>query len=158
MPANFHTRQPALSAILRVLLIFAAWTGPVPYLHCHCSLRTATGEYAARLSEHLRTQHTRTAMYSDEGIGWHFHYCNCNLPGDELGQNGGQRILPGPNCRASIDHAAADQDFARLFAPALDLPDGSATLDDSPAVVPTSFYLNYAASLPLPLRFGVVRC
>lgn len=158
MPANFHTRQPALSAILRVVLIFAAWTGPVPYLHCHASLRSASGDYAARLSEHLLAQHSRSAICCDEAIGWHFHYGNCNLPGDEVGKSGTQRILPGPDCRIGSDHSPVSHDFARLFALALDLPGTAVAADVQPAISASSFYQTYAAALPLPLRFSVVRC
>lgn len=159
------SRPSGLAVLLRLVLLFAAWQGPIPWCHNHPAGTAA--ESTTWLAEHLRSHHgpadqQRRDARSDGLLGWHFHADFPTRPvGDEEPRPGqppaefpassvgslrvadlhsGDRPLP---LRHLLTPVAPGPAFA--FATAL-------------SNAPSNFFAGYAATLPLPLRFCILRC
>ena len=159
-------RSRGSAVLLRLVLLIAAWQGPIPWCHSHAA--QATAESAGWLAEHLQTHHRQThhrqqASPGSGLLGWHFHADFPARPVGEAPQPGqppaefpagtvgggrvadfysGERLIP-----LSQVPAAEDPCLARAYA-----------AERALASSPTGFFDGYAATLPLPLRFCILRC
>jgi hypothetical protein len=146
--------------LLRCCLLLAIWQGPLPWCHCHGVLRADESPSTVTLAAHLQSFHRVVTPYA-ETTGWHWHF------------------LPDPADPDSTD--APDRDDARvpsrlvcdslaevlssLLRPAvatsvaeLDAQRGPTANVAAASEVAVHFYLTFAPTLPMPLRFSVARC
>lgn len=164
--SHFRTRHAGVSRwalVLRCLLLLAAWQGPVPWVHCHGTLAASSDGVSSWLAKHLQAYHPTTAPFSDACFGWHVHYGFPGAPSDDSDE-------PSPNDRDCLPVSVSAQGLSAswlratvetpaLAALPLDLhQDGVGLLVGSPTRHLTSHFFDaFAPSLPLPLRFCVLR-
>ncbi|MEW4453364.1 hypothetical protein AB1L30_11855 [Bremerella sp. JC817] len=152
-----HSHKYArLSVYVRVVLLLAVWTGPLPYFHCHGSLLNAVSMDSLWLFNHLSSSHRDAALCEDVDFGWHIHF---GEPGSEKERRLAAKWLSlggGGTETATVvgDARAIDWLTSPDFSVASALPGSPEPRSCSIG----AFHSTYAVSLPLPLRFGVVRC
>lgn len=165
MPGRRTSRRqratwPKWSALaLRLVLLVAAWQGPIPWCHGHAGLLSQ--DSPAWLGEHLQLYHGGQAGHW-EFLGWHVHADFLRSPiGDDEPPRGSPPEFPVSliaGARAIADAAAPPADAVR-WVPAASGCDGIATQDRCALTVrPHHFFASYASDLPLPLRFSILRC
>ncbi|RCS53899.1 hypothetical protein DTL42_01650 [Bremerella cremea] len=142
---------------LRCFVMFAVWTGPIPYLHCHGALDSVTGTGYVQLAKHLSRHHKCDSSCIAKSYSWHFHLA---VPtGEEEG------TIPPSQCLSAdgmTTNQSSDWDDCQLAASLAHpfLQDKGmcvAPVADS-VFLSRGFYDSYARTLPLPMRFSVVRC
>lgn len=149
-----HLRQRArLSHLLRLVLVLAVWTGPVPYCHCHGTLNDASAQSFDWLGRHLQAYHGTDDLFAEIDFGWHLH-----LPDPVEEDTDQQEWLScwdssktisstGQVCLGGHGYAVA---IRSAYSPTF----GAMTAVGNSR----SFFSSFAPTLPLPLRFGVIRC
>ncbi|PQO41897.1 hypothetical protein C5Y97_02345 [Blastopirellula marina] len=137
--------------------MFAVWTGPIPYLHCHGALDSASEAGFVQLAKHLSRYHKCDATCCSKNYGWHFHMA---VPtSDEDGSVPPTQWLSANAMSTATSSIGDDWQCDRLV-----LPNFLISADFLEASAPgrqylsRSFYDSYARTLPLPMRFSVVRC
>lgn len=152
----FHMKMlRRASVILRVVLLLVVWNGPLPYCHCHGTLQSVTFENASWLFKHLKSHHGDTMLYADTTFGWHLHF-RSPAPWEDNQESSTNCYSP---CQPVLGSNAVPHSEPRIIAYVCDLVHS----ESRPQLVEREFaanpfYENYAAALPLPLRFGVSRC
>ena len=136
------------------MLVLAVWTGPVPYCHCHGTLNDASEQSFEWLGKHLQVYHEADDLFADIDFGWHLHLPD---PAEEdtdqpewLSRSGG-----GGKAVSSISLNCLD---GHGYSPWM-----LTTHPQAPSAMVAvrkarTFFGSFAAKLPLPLRFGVIRC
>ena len=142
------------SIFFRVILLLAVWTGPIPYCHSHGTLVGAETTCSGYLINHLQAFHTDAPLFANVDFGWHVHFSvPTNSEEDEPTQT---KWLSNP-CSATT--VSASLQGLRSLDPWI-FPACNLTLGQSkPAAHAVKFFFeDYAPSLALPLRLGVIRC
>lgn len=151
--------------LLRLVLLIAAWQGPVPWCHNHAA--QASAEAAPWLAEHLQTHHRAAdpgqRVWLGSELGWHFHADFPTRPVGDDEPSPGQPPAEFPASSVSSLRAADGSSgerlqglIERLLPAEHDATLGAAT--ERLARSPGNFFAGYAATLPLPLRFCILRC
>lgn len=143
--------------MLRCFVMFAVWTGPIPYLHCHGALDSASEAGLVQLAKHLSRYHKCDRDCLSKNYDWHFHLAVPTSGEDDsvpptqlLSANGGS---------TAISSIGADWQRDRLLLPNFLVGAGFVeTPVPGRQHLSRSFYDSYARTLPLPMRFSVVRC
>ncbi len=149
---------------LRLVLVVCAWQGPLPVVHAHAAAVDSVDDSAAESStclvEHLRTWHCGDEACSGECREWHLHF---EYP--HPSHDGTPTSQPAKDRLATI--AAADFDAASSACGTPSQP-ASFSIDHDgrersqlPSLgrnAAAHFFDGFAPTLPLPLRFGVMRC
>lgn len=162
--SNTSAMTTRASRLLSVLVLLAvAWQGPVPCCHCHGTLARPGSLPFSWLAAHLQASHPRTALFGDQYFGWHVHF------GSPLAPNGD----PAGSSRTDQNRisTASSSNVIRAIGEAV--RDGESRLMDVTTRVASNraprlewralglanrtFFANFAATLPLPLRFGILR-
>lgn len=152
------TRSSRLISAL--VLLAVSWQGPTPCLHCHETRVRATDQPFSWLAAHLQASHPGTGELDDEFLGWHLHF---GLPN-------GDPTVPSPTEQSRIPSSASANVLRAIGEASRDVE--SRIVCFSPRVVSSrapwiewralglanrTFFENFAADLPLPLRFGILR-
>lgn len=162
--SNTSAMRTRASRLLSVLVLLAvAWQGPAPCCHCHGTLARPGSLPYSWLAAHLQASHPRTALFGDQFFGWHVHFGSPMAPsGDPAGSSRTEQnrlsTASSSHVIRSIGEAARDGE-SRLM---------GATMRASSTRTPQlewralglanrTFFGNFAATLPLPLRFGILR-
>jgi hypothetical protein len=151
------------SVWLRLALLIVAWQGPIPWCHAHDTGLVDPGVGNVRLLEHLRSYHAGESLAGARPLGWHFHVDFPHQPtsGTDSTPLGAEFEF---SSRLAGDLRVAEPSWGAALS---DLAFGNLPLrepaDHVSCRVLMSGYGNrffdaYASSLPLPLRFGVIRC
>ncbi|WP_254513658.1 hypothetical protein [Anatilimnocola floriformis] len=166
MPSNRRKSTPAISAcghlvrVVRVLLIlWAAWHGPLPWCHSHGTLGNTTAGDQGFLRAHLLSHHGSVDPCCSVCFGWHFHI---DFPPGENDSEGARSTLSLRHLTSGLQEA----NLTALVKSAADATDCNACMS---VVAPTfaqptvcdpveHFFDGFAPSLAMPLRFGVIRC
>lgn len=148
-----------LGWVLRCLLVCAAWQGPIPYAHSHCSLAGVHGHHSCLSMEHLH-HHATVGTDADAHSAWHLHVSLPVRKGTERSDLQHEQEVPLLNFESSQSltdplvrsaqliswHSApAPQTYREFIIP----PDV--------CIARTHFFDSFAPTLPLPLRFSVIR-
>lgn len=158
------TRSTWSSLMLRLVLLLAAWQGPIPWCHSHGSVAAGSEQSLNWLGEHLRCYHGAIAADCEAFFGWHIHADFPIKPIDGPDQSPGKcpaefpvKIVGGSRL---ADTQGDDELTALRLLSALDSPCLGRSIASQPvlAALSTHFFDCYAATLPLPLRFCVQRC
>jgi hypothetical protein len=154
---RFPARFSAGLAWLAVLV--TSWEAPLPVWHCHGTL--ASAEPTRWLAEHLHDHHAEIGHWHQAFLNWHLHF---DFPhrADDTGQSAPDHLLV-PVAGDAMGVTPSVYDGFRGWRPNLFLTATAAAVRTSPAdrdcpARSRHFYDDYAAKLPLPLRFGVYRC
>jgi len=152
------------SVALRIVMLLAAWQGPMPWWHRHGTLVDADLAKAPLwLSQHLQTHHASVSPYAGIFFGWHMHAIFPGSSSDDPEQ-------PTKPEQFRLSTAAeADCLLAQLMDSAEGLSvslaqqielqrPGLAGSSPSTSRATAHFFERFAPSLPLPLRFCVARC
>src|SRR5690606_5566019 len=76
------SRSGGSAVLLRLVLLIAAWQGPIPWCHSHTA--HATADSAGWLANHINAHHGQQAARGSGLLGWHFHAVFPAMPvGDE---------------------------------------------------------------------------
>lgn len=143
-----------ISVCFRALLLLAIWTGPLPYCHCHGTLFDSENPGSSWLLNHLQSFHADASLFADVDFGWHLHFSS---PGDSEEEDSPQaRWLSFAGTTTAV--SACLQDLRSLVPLTI-----AAAASTSGKVMPATyaagpFLTNFAPSLPVPLRLGVIRC
>ena len=165
-------RSSGASMLLRLVLLLAAWQGPIPWCHSHAA--QATDDSGSWLAEHLSSHHKSSAQdgasqgipaaRASEGLGWHFH---ADFPARPTGdQDPGSEPLPAEfPANPLVNQRVADwqsgdrpMPLSQLLMPAVSCLAFSSATERALLRSPGNFFDGYAAALPLPLRFCILRC
>lgn len=147
-----HIAWPSL--LLRMVLVLAVWTGPVPYCHCHGTLNDPAAQSFNWLGKHLQAYHGTDVLFADIEFGWHLHLPDPSEEEEEQSEwlawsSGAQKVVS--HCRTNRTDGLWGSLWPLMprqtFAPA--------TAAESRT---RSFFATFAPTLPLPLRFGISRC
>jgi|GEM_PF-967254 len=160
-------RTRGSSLLLRLVLLIAAWQGPIPWCHSHAP--QATAEMGTWLADHLHSHHgpadqQRPNARSSGLLGWHFHADFPTRPVGDEEPSPGQPPAEFPASSVGGLRVADWHSGDRLVAlsqwlmPAKPCSAFSSATDRALASAPGSFFDGYAATLPLPLRFSILRC
>lgn len=161
-PSTRRIRSRAISRweiVLRVVVLLAAWQGPLPWCHRHDPLDAVGGTQSPWLASHLRAAHG-TAKGTPTDLGWHWHV---ELPGDST-DDPCRPCISRPAALAA-DHAGESlridlaDDASRELTTFRSMADGTLNAsgaNSAPAGV-SSFFASFAPESPLPQRFGVLR-
>lgn len=142
------------SLLLRLVLVLAVWTGPVPYCHCHGTLNDASAQSFGWLGKHLQACHETDDLFADIDFGWHLHLPD---PAEEdtdqpewlSWSGGGSKTVSciSLNCLDGYGYSVW------MLTPQPPAPSATAAVAKG-----RTFFGSFAPTLPLPLRFGVIRC
>lgn len=160
-------RTRGLSLMLRLVLLIAAWQGPIPWCHSHAA--QATAETETWLAEHLDSHHGQTPhswqiSHGSGLLGWHFH---ADFPTRPVGDDEPRPGQPPAEFPASsvgglrvADWHSGDRllPLSQWLMPVEPCLVFSSATERALACAPGSFFDGYAATLPLPLRFSILRC
>jgi hypothetical protein len=146
--------------VLHCLLMLCLWQGPLPVWHAHGTLVDAPEGSRPWLADHLQTHHASVDPCELVFFGWHVHF---EVPACE----DEPEDAPSASLRCPAVMSAG-VDGVRPLA-RVGLPVAEATIQPVLLLVPLrqqgqarwarrGFFPDDAASLPLPLRIGVVRC
>jgi len=160
-------RTRGLSLLLRLVLLIAAWQGPIPWCHSHAP--QATAETGTWLAEHLQSHHqespdSRQGSRGNGLLGWHFHADFPTRPTGDEAPTPGQPPAEFPASSVGglrvADWHGGDRQLAlsQWLLPAKPCSVFSSTIERALTCAPGSFFDGYAATLPLPLRFSILRC
>ncbi len=145
--------------VLRVVVLLAAWQGPLPWCHRHDTLDAAGATDSPWLASHLRAAHG-TAEQAPADLGWHWHV---ELPGDVTNDpcrpcNSRPAALVADHAGESLRIDLAD-DAPREWTTFQSLADVTRTSSgaDAAPLGASSFFASFAPESPLPQRFGVLR-
>lgn len=154
------TWPPWSAVALRLVLLVAAWQGPIPWCHGHAG--ASSQDSPAWLVEHLHLYHGGEPGRW-EIFGWHLHADFLRSPlGDEDPSRGGSppefpvSLVAG--ARTIADAAAPPADVARWVPVAIDCDGDATAFGCALAAHGHHFFASYATDLPLPLRFSILRC
>jgi len=160
------SRRSGASVLLRLVLLIAAWQGPVPWCHTHAA--QASADTAPWLAEHLQTHHSAAdpgqRIWLGSELGWHFHADFPTRPvGDDEPRPGQPPAEFPASCVSSLRAADGASGERLLVLTERLLPvEHDVTLvavtERLLASSPGNFFTDYAAALPLPLRFCILRC
>jgi hypothetical protein len=153
-------REQLRRAIRALLIVWAAWQGPVPWCHAHGTLGNTEVDSHAFLRSHLSSHHAAIDPCGDLHFCWHVHY-DFPTQGNESPNQDGNRPVRTTNAElttsglnnlvriAAIDclNAAADTTGCATLAAQLTPADGA-----------QHFFDGFAPELAPPLRFGILRC
>ena len=145
-------------AVLRCLLIFAVWQGPIPWWHSHGALAKGPSVSASWLPAHLAKFHPVCGLTSP-AVGWHMHLF---YPATPTGENGGnepvqeQNLLPSALTDSLLAVVSTGSTAAALDLSFLEVAQGPSSRERS--ATPAHFFDGFAPTLALPLRLGVARC
>lgn len=151
------------SVWLRCVLLVVAWQGPVPWCHAHDAGSVDSGDRDVRLLEHLCSYHAGEALADAPSLGWHIHVDFPHQPasGTDSTPLGAEFEF---SSRLAGDSRVADPSGDSVLAglalgdPLLGAPAGQFSGRGLMSGCGHLFFEAYASSLPLPLRFGVIRC
>ncbi len=156
------SRSGGPAVLLRLVLLIAAWQGPIPWCHSHAA--QATAESGSWLAEHLKSHHGPQTSRGSSLLGWHFH---ADFPAKPVGdEQPGPRQPPAEfpagtvgGCRVA-DFYSGERLIPLSQLPAAENPclARAYAAERALASSPTGFFDGYAAALPLPLRFCILRC
>lgn len=157
-------RASGPAVLLRLVLLLAAWQGPIPWCHNHAT--GVTAESTTWLIEHLKSHHRSVEPQCQAAchqglLGWHFHADFPMRPAGDEGSQPGQLPSEFPASTISDVRIADASGNGRLLtlSPRLSAEPGPADAwTTALANSPVSFFDGYAATLPLPLRFCILRC
>lgn len=142
-----------------LLLVLVVLQGPIPWCHCHGTLASAPGSFSW-LGDHLQSHHASVSPLASDSFGWHFHVDVPNSSGDNPDQpaepdrdrspttntTDGLSVLLADNA-LNTHQVALDDDLSHKRAIAMLV--GSQNT--------AHFFDSFAPTLPLPLRFCVMR-
>lgn len=158
---NFKlSRSPfkPLGWVLRCLLVCAAWQGPVPYAHSHCSLVGSRDRQFSSSMEHLHHRAT-VGTDADAHSGWHLHVSLPVRKGTAPSDLQHEQEVPLLNFESSQSLTdplvRSAQLISWLSAPAQQTC--RATIAPDVCIARTHFFDSFAPTLPLPLRFSILR-
>lgn len=148
---------------LRLLLLIVAWQGPIPWCHAHDAGLVDPGVGDVRLLEHLRFYHAGESLAAARTLGWHFHvdFPHQSTPGTDSTPLGAEFEF---SSRMAGDLRVAESGWGPVLSGLAlwNLPLGELADHVSGRALKSGhghrFFDAFASSLPLPLRFGVLRC
>jgi hypothetical protein len=167
---NVSRRNGGWSVVLRLALLLVSWQGPVPWCHSHPSLQSFASSFGSsdesavpkNLATHLVVYHGDQIAEATSTLGWHFHVAFPHPASpDSSVPNGCPKEFPAS--LGGIDGASA---VAKFQPGVIEVTDGrlaawqasSRTLELANRPTAIRFFDHFASDLPLPLRFGVIRC
>jgi hypothetical protein len=160
-PLSFSPAGEQVGRVMRALLIvWAAWQGPVPWWHSHGTLANSAANSQEFLREHLSSHHSAIDPCDDLRFCWHVHFDFPAHGRDSSNQDGNR---PVGTMNAELAPSGLHQ-LARTAAfdvpyTAVDVIDGGVlSVQLSPGSGGQHFFDGFAPELALPLRFGVMRC
>lgn len=142
-----------------LLIIWAAWQGPVPWCHSHGTLANSSAGAQEFLRAHLSSHHATIDPCCDLHFCWHVHF-DFPTPGSDSSNHDGNRpirITHSDLTASSFNQLVRDAAINPLeISPAV-------TYGDLPITPPSlaggqHFFDGFAPQLAPPLRFGVLRC
>ena len=150
------------SVALRLFMLLAAWSGPMPWCHCHGTLSDADLASApAWLAKHLQSYHGSVSPVASIFFGWHMHavYPGTSTDDPDQPKRAEQFRLPAAG-ESLADHLNRPADaWSVSIAPQIEHPAGRLFgLGELQQHCAASFFDRFAPTLPLPLRFCVARC
>lgn len=151
------------SVWLRFVLLIVAWQGPMPWCHSHDIGVTDPVASDVRLLAHLCTYHAGESLAAAQPLGWHLHVDFPHQPtqGSDSTPLGAEFEF---SSRLVGDSRLAEASWGDLLAELAfwNLPLREPAEHVSGRALMSGrghrFFDAYASSLPLPLRFGVIRC
>lgn len=154
---RIHTRVSTGMAWLAVLV--TSWEAPLPVWHCHGTL--ASAEPTRWLAEHLHDHHAEIGQWREAFLDWHLHFEFPHRANDTERSASDRLLIPVAGDAIRMIPPTSDG-FHSPF-PDRHLAVPSAAFHRSPTgregpARSRHFYDDFAATLPLPLRFGVCRC
>lgn len=148
-----------ISWVLRFLLVFVAWQGPIPYVHCHGTLANSSDQHSSWLTEHLH-HHASVGTDASVNFGWHLHTSVPGSESDDSHEPKHKQDLPFLKFGATdaltdtVSRCSGSSDWAfNLAQPRCSELVVVKTLDR----LHTHFFDSFAPTLPLPLRFSILR-
>lgn len=153
--------QPACKQLVRVLravlIVWAAWQGPLPWCHAHGTLSNSAAASQRFLQAHLCSHHAGVDPCCDVCFRWHVHY---DFPAQgDVPEHDGNR--PVRTTSAELVDSGLNQrvecSSVCFAAVASELP-GDLLAEQLSAAAPQHFFDGFAPDLAPPLRFGILRC
>lgn len=146
--------------VLRMVLMVTLWQGPIPVWHSHGTLKNSavSSEMFSWFTGHLRFSHPAVDPSADIEFGWHAHLDWPRVPAE--GDSHEQLSFADEFYAGNFEYDLQSEDAATSqfsgLGECLRLPDRSqlATLADRPS----GFFGSFAATLAVPMRFGIARC
>jgi hypothetical protein len=152
-------------------LLLVSWQGPIPWCHSHESLHSFAKSFDSRcessppqtnLVTHLAIYHGERLHRTTTSLGWHFHigYPQPAAP-DSSDPNGSPQEFPttlgGVDCGPLVAKSEAGRtEITDVRLAAWNQDSLTRGIAERPAA--GRFFDHFAPNLPLPLRFGVIRC
>jgi len=142
-----------------LVMVLVALQGPIPWCHCHGTLANSPDSFSW-LGDHLQSYHVSVSPLANVVFDWHFHVEMPNSSSDDPDQSSDldRDRLP---ITSSTDRLSVQlADSARSTCQAVLVTDlkhecANALLVDSQNSA--NFFDAFAPTLPLPLRFCVLR-
>lgn len=152
------------SVWLRFVLLLVAWQGPIPWCHSHDAGVIDQAASDVRLLEHLCSYHAGESLAAARPLGLHFHVDFPHQPtqGSDPTPLGAEfefssRLAGDSRLMAEASWGAVLAGVA-FWSPSLREPAEHVSCRVLMSGCGHRFFDAYASSLPLPLRFGVIRC
>lgn len=158
---SFSPAGEQVGRVMRALLIiWAAWQGPVPWWHSHGTLANSAANSQEFLREHLSLHHSAIDPCDDLHFCWHVHF---DFPAQSKDSSNpeGNRPVGATNAELAPcgHHQLARTAASDGLSTAIDVTDGGVLAAQlSPNSGGQHFFDGFAPELALPLRFGVLRC
>ncbi len=142
-----------------LVLVLVALQGPIPWCHCHGTLANSPDSFSW-LGDHLRSHHVTVSPLANHFFGWHFHVDVSNSSGDNPDQPADQDRdrLPTTNSTDGLTVLLADNARSSPQAAVVDDRSHECAVAMLVGLQNTAhFFDSFAPTLPLPLRFCVLR-
>ena len=152
---NFHRWS---QVALRMVLMVTLWQGPIPVWHSHGTLKNSavSTEMFSWFTGHLRSSHAAVDPAADVEFGWHAHFDWPRIPVDSDSPD--QLNFATEFCAVSAACTLPWNDSAEFqYGFSVETLTDRALGGDL-VERPLGFYVSFATSLAVPVRFGVVRC
>lgn len=142
-----------------LVLVLVALQGPIPWCHCHSTLANSPDSFSW-LGDHLRSHHVSVSPVANHFFGWHFHVDLSNSSSENPDQpaNQDRDRLPTANTTDGLTVLLADNAGSEHQTVLVD--DRSYKCVHAMLVGSQNaahFFDSFAPTLPLPLRFCVMR-
>ncbi len=160
-PLSFQPACEQLGRAIRALLIvWAAWQGPVPWCHAHGTLANTEAGAHEFLRSHLSSHHAAINPCVDLHFCWHVHY-DFPIQRNESSNQDGNRPVRATNAELTTSGL---NNLVRIAA--FDCPNDAADATGcdtlaaqlAPIGGAQHFFDGFAPKLAPPLRFGILRC
>jgi hypothetical protein len=161
LPLSLQPAVEQLGRALRALLIvWAAWQGPVPWCHAHGTLGNSAAGSHEFLRSHLSSHHAAIDPCSDLHFCWHVHY-DFPTQGNESSSQDTNRPVRTTNAElttSGLNNLVRCATVDCLNAAPVVTGCAALAARLTRAIDAQHFFDGFAPALALPLRFGILRC